>query len=82
VKLVRFRKPKSICSPSYADYKPKTNASMLLDMSHTEGRLCTGWTGEESKNLNVVDVITVILNSNLKLAEATMGRGLGSTEDD
>jgi hypothetical protein len=23
------------CSPSYVDYRPKTNAVILLDMSHT-----------------------------------------------
>jgi hypothetical protein len=27
--------PKIACSPSYADYKPKTNAVILLDMGHT-----------------------------------------------
>jgi hypothetical protein len=35
VKLVRLRKPKIVCSPSYADYKPETNAVILLDMDHT-----------------------------------------------
>jgi hypothetical protein len=35
VKLARLRKPKITCSPSYADYKPKTNTVILLDMSHT-----------------------------------------------
>jgi hypothetical protein len=24
-----------MCSPSYADYRPKTNAVILLDMDHT-----------------------------------------------
>jgi hypothetical protein len=27
-------KAKIICSPSYADYRPKTNAVILLDMGH------------------------------------------------
>jgi hypothetical protein len=35
VKLARFRRPKIICSPSYVDYRPKTNAVILLDMGHT-----------------------------------------------
>jgi hypothetical protein len=34
VKLSRLRRPKIICSPSYADFRPKTNAVMLLDMGH------------------------------------------------
>jgi hypothetical protein len=32
---VRLRRPKIACSPSYADYRPKTNAVILLDMGHT-----------------------------------------------
>jgi hypothetical protein len=35
VKLVRLRKPKISCSPSYADYRPKTNAIILLNTVHT-----------------------------------------------
>jgi hypothetical protein len=34
VKLARLRKPKIVCSPSYADFRPKTNAVILLDMGH------------------------------------------------
>jgi hypothetical protein len=34
VKLVRLRRPKIVCSPSYADYRTKTNAVILLDMGH------------------------------------------------
>jgi hypothetical protein len=33
--LVRLRRPKITCSPSYVDYRPKTNEAMLLDMGHT-----------------------------------------------
>jgi hypothetical protein len=33
--LVRLRRPKIVCSPSYADYRLKTNAVILLDMGHT-----------------------------------------------
>jgi hypothetical protein len=41
VKLARLRRPKIACSPSYVDYRPKTNAVILLDMGHTlkEGNL-------------------------------------------
>jgi hypothetical protein len=35
VKLARLRRPNIAYSPSYADYKPKTNAVILLDMGHT-----------------------------------------------
>jgi hypothetical protein len=35
VKLVRLRRPKIAYSPSYVDYRPKTNAVILLDMGHT-----------------------------------------------
>jgi hypothetical protein len=38
-KLVRPRKPKATCSPSYENYRPKTNAVILLDTHHTKGRL-------------------------------------------
>jgi hypothetical protein len=34
-KLVKLRRPKILCSPSYADYRPKTNAVILLDMGKT-----------------------------------------------
>jgi hypothetical protein len=30
-----LRRPKVSCSPSYADYRPKTNAIILSGMSHT-----------------------------------------------
>jgi hypothetical protein len=35
VKLARLRRPKIACTPSDADYRPKTNAVILLDMGHT-----------------------------------------------
>jgi hypothetical protein len=34
-KVSQFRRPKMACSPSYADYRPKTNAVILLDLGHT-----------------------------------------------
>jgi hypothetical protein len=30
-----LRRPKIACSSSYVDYRPKTNAVMLLDMGQT-----------------------------------------------
>jgi hypothetical protein len=38
---VRLRRPKIACSPSYVDYKPETNAVILLDMGHTLRGECT-----------------------------------------
>jgi hypothetical protein len=35
MKLARLRKPKLTCSPSNVDYRPKTNAVILLEMGHT-----------------------------------------------
>jgi hypothetical protein len=32
--LVRLRTPKIVCSPSYADFRPKTSALVLLDLGH------------------------------------------------
>jgi hypothetical protein len=37
VRLARLRRPKIIYCPSYADYRPKINAVILLDMGHTLG---------------------------------------------
>jgi hypothetical protein len=34
VKLARLSKPKILCSLSYADYRPKIIAAILLDMGH------------------------------------------------
>jgi hypothetical protein len=61
VKLARLGRPKITRSPSYADYRPKTNAAILWDTSHTKERLCKGGIGQgkETKNLNEVDVLTV-----------------------
>jgi hypothetical protein len=35
MKLVKLRRPKIVCSPSYADYRAKTKAVIVLDMDHT-----------------------------------------------
>jgi hypothetical protein len=35
MKLARLRGPKIVCSPSYVDFSPKTNAVILLDIGHT-----------------------------------------------
>jgi hypothetical protein len=66
VKLVRLRRPKAACSPSYADYRSTTNAALLWDTGHTKGRPHVGRIrqGKETKNL------------------ATMGRGLRRSEED
>jgi hypothetical protein len=34
-KVSQAQKAKITCSPSYADYRPRTNAVILLDMGHT-----------------------------------------------
>jgi hypothetical protein len=58
---VRLKRPKATCSSSYAGYRPKTNAALLWDTDHTKGRLCKGAIGQgnETKNLNKVDVLSV-----------------------
>jgi hypothetical protein len=33
-KLARLRRPEVTCSPSYADFRPKTNALILLEMGY------------------------------------------------
>jgi hypothetical protein len=45
LKLARLRRPKIACSPLYADYRPKANAVILLDMGHM-GRKCMGGIGK------------------------------------
>jgi hypothetical protein len=61
VKLVRLRRPNAACSLSYAVNRPTKNASILWDMGHTKGRPLMDGSGQgaETKNLNVVDVLTV-----------------------
>jgi hypothetical protein len=61
VKLVRRRRAKATCSPSYVNYRPKTNTAVLWDMGHTMGRPCKEGIvqGKEAKNLNVADALTV-----------------------
>jgi hypothetical protein len=56
-----LRKPKTTCSPSYADFRPKTNAAVLWDTGHTKGRLCKGGIEQEkeTKSLNEADVLPV-----------------------
>jgi hypothetical protein len=36
MKLDRLRRAKIVCSPSYADFRPNTNAVILFDMGHTQ----------------------------------------------
>jgi hypothetical protein len=61
MKFVRLRRPKITCSPSYADYRPKTNAVLLLDTGHTLRGERAGeiWQRKEAKNLKVIHVLTV-----------------------
>jgi hypothetical protein len=61
VKLARLRRPKIICSPSYADFRSKTNAVILLDMGHTlRGEHIGGiGKGKDIQNLKVFGVLTV-----------------------
>jgi hypothetical protein len=60
VRIARLRRPKAACSPSYADFRPKTNAAILLDTGYTKERLCKGGIGQgkETKNMNEVEVLT------------------------
>jgi hypothetical protein len=60
VNLVRLRRSKVTCSPSYIDYRPKTNATILWDKGHTNGRSHMGGIGQgkETENLNVVDILS------------------------
>jgi hypothetical protein len=73
------------CGIAYANYRLKTNAAILWDMGHTKGRLCTGEIrqGKETKNLMWL-MCSLYRNEhrNLKLASATIGRGLGRSEED
>jgi hypothetical protein len=53
---------KNTCSPSYADYTPKTNEVILLEMGpHTKEILCMSriWKGKETKDVNVLNMLTV-----------------------
>jgi hypothetical protein len=61
VKLAGLRRPKATCSLSYADYRLKTNVAILWDLGHIKGRSHTGRIrqGQETKNLNFVDVLSV-----------------------
>jgi hypothetical protein len=34
---LRLRRSKAICSLSYVDFRPKTNAAILWDAGHTKG---------------------------------------------
>jgi hypothetical protein len=36
----QVQRPKIVCSPSYVDYRSKTNAVILLDMGHTLREEC------------------------------------------
>jgi hypothetical protein len=46
MKLVRLRRPKIACSPSYAGYRPKKGSNIIGHGSHTKGRMCMGGIGK------------------------------------
>jgi hypothetical protein len=46
LKLVRLRKPKATCFPSYGNYRPNPNAAVLWDRGHTKVRLHMGGIGQ------------------------------------
>jgi hypothetical protein len=50
VKLARFRKPKVSCSPPYVEYRPNTNAVILMDMGHTPSEAIYGRDREREGN--------------------------------
>jgi hypothetical protein len=60
-KLVRLRRPKITCSPLYVDYRPKKCSNIIGHGSYTKGRQQIGGIGKgnKTKNLNVVDVLTI-----------------------
>jgi hypothetical protein len=49
--VTQLQKPKITCSPSYADYRPKTNAVILLNMGHTPKGECIQEDRERKGNL-------------------------------
>jgi hypothetical protein len=51
---VRFKRPKIVCSPSHVDYRPKTNAVILLEKSHNKGRSHTRGTEQSKETKNKV----------------------------
>jgi hypothetical protein len=61
VKLARLRRSITAYSSTYADYRPQTNAVISWNTGQAKGRSCMGEIrqGKETKNLNVVDVLTV-----------------------
>jgi hypothetical protein len=72
------QRSKATSFPSYADCRPKTNATILCNSGHTKGKLWKGGREQrkQMKNLNVVDVLTVQeWIQNFKLARATLGTG-------
>jgi hypothetical protein len=81
---IRLRRPKAACSPLYADYRPKTNAAILWETGHTMGGRPQEKTREGKQNCECGCYAWSQYKNeyrNLKLAEAIMGRGLGSSEE-
>jgi hypothetical protein len=70
---------------SLIDYRPKRNAVILLDMGHTlRGYFAWEGKGKGRKPKSLMCLMCLLYRnkySNLKLAEATKGWGLGSSEE-
>jgi hypothetical protein len=68
-----------------ADNRPTTNAVILLDMGHTlkrdHAREVQGKGRKPKTGMWLICSLYRSKYSNLKLVEATMGRGVGSSEE-
>jgi hypothetical protein len=53
VKLARLRRTKIACSPSFADFRSKTNGVILLDMGHTHMENMHGRNRERKRDLKL-----------------------------
>jgi hypothetical protein len=84
--LVRLRRSKITCSSSYVDYRPKTNAVILLDTGHRVREDCSqelyGMGSNRKTWMLFMSALYGNEYRNLKLAETTMGRVLGSSVED
>jgi hypothetical protein len=67
VKLARLRRPKATCSPSYADYKPKTNVEILWDMG-TKGRLGKGGIGQGKETKARMRLMCSLYRMNIEIS--------------
>jgi hypothetical protein len=84
VKLTKLRRPKATCSLSFAEYRPKTNATILWYTGHSKGRSCMGRIGQGKKSKHLKLMCCLYRNEYriLKLAGATKGKRLRRSEED